>query len=145
MGQDVDSNPRVNSSSEENPTPGKNLRVGTSGWSYEDWVGSFYPKSLPKELYLLFYAQVFSTVEIDSSFYHIPAEASARKWARETPADFTFTAKVPKVTTHEAMLDPTLIRAPLETFLHNMRPLEEVNKMDGYLLQLPPKFNKMEH
>lgn len=145
MGQDSDSSPHMIAPSGDAPAPGKNLRVGTSGWSYDDWAGPFYPKALPKELYLSFYAQVFSTCEIDSSFYHIPAETSARKWARDTPADFKFTAKVPKAITHEAMLDPALIQAPLEAFLRNMRPLEDANKMDGYLLQLPPKFSKTEH
>ncbi len=145
MGQDIKDSARAGVKEEKTPGARKNLRVGTSGWSYDDWAGPFYPKTLPKELYLSFYAQVFDTCEIDSSFYHIPAEASVRKWALETTPDFTFTAKIPKVITHEAMLDPSLIQAPLRAFLHNMRPLEEANKMDGYLLQLPPKFSKTEH
>ncbi len=145
MGQDAKPATLTGAMEKKAPAPGNNLRVGTSGWSYDDWAGPFYPKALPKELYLTFYTHVFSTCEIDSSFYHIPAEASVRKWARETPADFTFAAKIPKAITHEAMLDPTLIQAPLQAFLHNMRPLEEAGKMDAYLLQLPPKFSKTEH
>jgi len=125
--------------------PRKNLRVGTSGWGYDDWVGPFYPKTLPRELFLPFYAQVFDTCEIDTSFYHIPSEASTRKWARETPSDFTFATKIPKIITHNDMLDPSTILTPLKTFLHNMRPLEEEGKLNCYLLQLPPKFTKSEY
>lgn len=145
MGPDLKLATRVKDEENTAPTPGKNLRVGTSGWSYEDWAGPFYPKTIPQELYLTFYAQVFNTCEIDSSFYHIPAEASVQKWAREAPADFTFAAKIPKAITHDAMLDPALIEVPLRGFLHNMRPLEEAGKMDAYLLQLPPKFSKAAH
>ncbi len=145
MGPDTKPAKRKDAGEGTIPSPGKNMRVGTSGWSYDDWAGPFYPKTLPKDLYLTFYTHVFNTCEIDSSFYHIPAETSARKWARETPPDFTFTAKIPKVITHEAMLDPDTIQPPLQAFLRNMHPLEEEGKMDGYLLQLPPKFNKQEH
>jgi uncharacterized protein YecE (DUF72 family) len=119
--------------------------VGTSGWSYDDWVGPFYPASMPKELHLPFYAEVFGTCEINSSFYRIPFEAATRKWARETPEGFAFSAKIPKAITHDAKLDPELADAPLEQFLRSMQPLEEAGKMDFYLLQLPPKFNKTDH
>jgi len=121
------------------------VRVGTSGWSYDAWIGPFYPGSMPKELHLPFYAEVFGTCEINSSFYHIPFESAVRKWARETPPEFAFAAKIPKALTHEAKLDPEQISAPLEQFLRVMRPLEEAGKMDFYLLQLPPKFNTTDH
>lgn len=123
----------------------RKIRVGTSGWSYDAWVGVFYPPSIPKNLHFLFYSQVFGTCEINSSFYHIPFESATRKWARESPPDFLFSTKIPKLLTHDAMLDPAQIKHPLEQFLRAMRPLEEAEKMDFYLLQLPPKFNVGEH
>jgi len=80
------------------------VRLGTSGWNYPDWRGSFYPDGLKPEEYLEFYARHWPTVEVDCSFYDIPTAAMLKSWDRRTPAGFGFTLKVPRVITHERKL-----------------------------------------
>ena len=80
------------------------FHLGTSGWSYDDWLGPFYPKGTPKRDYLGEYAMHFSTVEIDSTFYSIPRVDYVKRWREVTPDDFIFCAKFPKSITHEKVL-----------------------------------------
>jgi len=80
------------------------LRVGTSSWSHDSWKGSVYPPGAKSGEYLAHYARRFKTVEIDSSWYRCPSEAAVRKWERDTPSDFRFSAKVPSSITHEKRL-----------------------------------------
>lgn len=80
------------------------IHLGTQGWSYKSWEGVFYPQGTPPGSYLAQYATKFKTIEIDSSFYGTPRAAYLAKWDRDTPADFRFTAKFPKLITHEKML-----------------------------------------
>ena len=76
--------------------------LGTSGWSYKEWEKVFYPDSkTPK---LSYYSGVFSTAEIDSTFYAYPNKGLAFGWARNTPDDFQFSAKIPKLITHDKKL-----------------------------------------
>lgn len=81
-----------------------NVRVGTSSWSSDDWVGPFYPKGTPAGAYLTCYAGHFDTVEIDSTFYRAPRAAMVDGWLAKTPDDFVFSAKVPRSITHEKAL-----------------------------------------
>jgi uncharacterized protein YecE (DUF72 family) len=81
-----------------------NLRIGTSGWSYDDWVGPFYPDGTAKGDYLREYARHFDTVEVDSTFYRPPSERMVAGWAAKTPAEFRFALKVPQAITHEQVL-----------------------------------------
>src|SRR2546422_11107562 len=74
------------------------LRFGTSGWSYEEWLGVFYKTS--GESKLAAYSKVFNTAEIDSSFYRAPSTGMVLGGLRYTPDDFVFTAKVPQTVTH---------------------------------------------
>ena len=78
--------------------------VGTCGWSYDDWVGPFYPPGTRANEYLARYAEQFDIVEVDSTFYRIPSVAMTRRWADQTPADFRFTLKFPQIITHEKKL-----------------------------------------
>lgn len=80
------------------------IHIGTSGWSYKDWKGVFYPDNVPPTDYLSHYAQQFDTVEVDSTFYGIPRQSTVEKWFRQTPDHFIFTLKVPQVITHEKRL-----------------------------------------
>ena len=80
------------------------LLVGTSSWTAEGWVGSFYPPGTEPKDFLPIYAQKFPTVEIDSTFYGIPSAQIVRQWKARTPAGFTFAAKVPQTITHERLL-----------------------------------------
>src|SRR5436305_322972 len=74
--------------------------IGTSGYAYPKWKGSFYPPKHPSKKMLEYYASQFSTVEINNSFYDIPEAESAAGWAAETPASFLFAVKAPQRITH---------------------------------------------
>jgi uncharacterized protein YecE (DUF72 family) len=114
-----------------------NLRLGTSSWSCEDWVGVFYPPATRSADFLPIYAQNFDTVEIDSTYYRTPSESMVRNWRARTPEGFTFAAKFPQVMTHEKILQDC--REDLTTFLHAMSLLEDRR---GPLLLQFPYFNK---
>jgi uncharacterized protein YecE (DUF72 family) len=81
------------------------LWLGTQGFAFDDWVGPFYPPGTPKAAYLETYAGAFSTVEIDSTFYATPRASVVDGWARRTPDGFRFSAKFPKLITHEKKLE----------------------------------------
>ncbi|MEC8896163.1 MAG: DUF72 domain-containing protein [Planctomycetota bacterium] len=76
------------------------IRVGTSGWSYKDWTGPFYPEACTQKDRLAHYATRFDCVEVDSSFYGVPAAKTILSWAERTPAHFRFALKVPGTVTH---------------------------------------------
>jgi uncharacterized protein YecE (DUF72 family) len=108
--------------------------IGCSGWSYTSWEGPFYPSGTENFRWLNYYSHVFDYVEIDSSFYKTPSLQMVKNWAMKTPKNFKFTAKFPKVITH----DKRLLNADkeLERFFDAIGPLE--NKTLALLLQLPP-------
>lgn len=81
-----------------------NLYVGTSGYSYPKWKGKFYPKDIPSQQMLRYYASQFRAVEINSSFYRMPEPGTLRSWATEVPEDFKFTLKAPQQITHRLRL-----------------------------------------
>src|SRR5947209_6529517 len=108
--------------------------LGTQGWSYRDWVGSFYPPGTPSRAYLQYYASQFRAVELDSTFYGTPRPAQVRAWYEATPAEFCFTAKVPKLITHDQRL--VSVTDELAEFVEVMTLLEE--KLGPLLIQLPP-------
>ncbi len=109
------------------------LYVGCSGWSYSSWQGPFYPKGLEQSRWLQYYSRVFDYVEINSTFYSIPSHFSVKKWGINTPVDFRFTAKMPKVITHEKAMSNAL--RELDYFYSAMAPLRE--KLLAFLIQLP--------
>lgn len=80
------------------------LLLGTQGFAFDDWVGPFYPSGTPKKEFLNVYCQHFPTVEIDSTFYGVPRDSTIRGWAERTPSEFRFSAKFPKLITHEKKL-----------------------------------------
>jgi len=80
------------------------ISVGTSGYSYKEWKGSFYPGDLPAAKMLPFYAQHFDTVEINNTFYRMPEGKTMVKWAGEVPDGFTFSVKAPQRITHQKKL-----------------------------------------
>src|ERR1700730_14134953 len=77
-----------------NLTAQQKIRLGTCAWSFQEWRGSFYPADLPPDRWLEFYSRYFPAVEIDSTFYKAPAEATIRRWAESTPASFRFACKL---------------------------------------------------
>ena len=80
------------------------IRVGTSGYSYKEWKGTFYPDDLPAAKMLAFYAGEFSSVEINNTFYRMPGAEMLAKWAAEVPDGFTFVLKAPQRITHQKKL-----------------------------------------
>jgi uncharacterized protein YecE (DUF72 family) len=113
--------------------------IGCSGWSYTSWKGPFYPPNLENPDWLRFYSQVFDYVEIDSSFYRIPNQFMVENWVKRTPDNFRFTAKFPKVITHDKLLVD--VEEDVERFLENIEPLEK--KTLALLIQLPPSLEIM--
>lgn len=112
------------------------IYLGTQGWGYKDWVGSFYPPGTRPRDFLSVYAQSFGAVELDTTFYGTPRAASVDAWNRSTPEDFTFTAKVPRLITHDRRLvgaEPDLVE-----FLSSIERLGP--KLGPLVLQFPPDF-----
>lgn len=115
-------------------------RLGTSGWSYKEWVKVFYPTNETKKL--TYYAGIFNTVEIDSTFYAYPAQGTVYGWEKNTPEGFVFSAKIPKLITHDKRLDLEKgVMADLFRFLDSMKPLIKAGKLGPVLLQVPPSFS----
>ena len=116
------------------------IRIGTQGWAYDDWKGVFYPPGAKQEDRLPFYAGIFDTVELDTTFYHAPKATIARSWARHTPEDFRFAAKVPRAISHDAFLQGA--DGALADFARAMEPLED--KLGPLLVQMPAEFTRDE-
>src|ERR1700758_4796789 len=104
------------------------LLVGTSGWSYNEWKGVFYPSSSTNKL--SFYSKVYDTAEVDSTAYAFPSKGLVFGWARYTPQDFVFSVKLPQEITHEKKLDIGKgAEASLVRFLGLLKPLIAVGKL----------------
>lgn len=116
------------------------IRVGPAGWSYKDWEGVVYPQKPGKTFDPLEYlARFFNTIEINSSFYRPPTPSTTSSWARRVAAtkDFTFTAKLNRVFTHER---GKATREDEKAFREGMGPLLEAGKLGAVLLQFPWSF-----
>src|SRR5947209_19643009 len=77
-----------------------NLYVGTSGYSYKEWKGTFYPEDMPEKQMLRFYGERFRSVEINNTFYRMPKESVLEGWAAEVPDNFKFVIEAPQRITH---------------------------------------------
>lgn len=115
-----------------------NYFVGTSGYNYPEWRGSFYPEKFPTGKMLPYYAERFNTVEVNYTFYRVPNEALLAGWAAATPAQFVFTLKAPRRITHDSRLKHVadLTRA----FCATAATLG--SKLGVLLFQLPPNFKR---
>ena len=114
------------------------VHVGTSGYNYPAWRGSFYPERLAAAAMLPFYAERFETVEINASFYRVPTPKTIGGWSAATPAPFVFALKVPQRITHMGRL--VNVDEPLQFFCRTARGLG--SKLGPLLFQLPPTFRK---
>jgi uncharacterized protein YecE (DUF72 family) len=114
------------------------LLVGTSGYNFPEWRGSFYPPKLPSKKWLEYYAQQLGTVEINYTFYRMPNAKTIDGWNAATPESFTFVLKAPQRITHIARLRN--IDEPLRIFLELIRKLNA--KLGAVLFQLPPNYKK---
>ena len=111
-----------------------NLYIGCSGWSYKGWIGTFYPSNLENKNWLLYYSKFFKFVEVDSTFYSIPARFVVKGWKDKTPDDFKFALKFPKIITHEKKMED--VSKDLLVLFNNLEPL--LDKTLLLLIQLPP-------
>lgn len=114
----------------------RKIHVGCSGWSYEDWVGPFYPAGTKPKDYLGLYSSVFSSAEIDSSFYRIPNQYMISLWKKNTPDGFLFCPKFPRKITHEQKLQN--VSDTLGFFSKTLAGLG--SKLGPMVVQLPPSF-----
>jgi uncharacterized protein YecE (DUF72 family) len=113
------------------------LYVGTSGYSYNEWKGNFYPEKIKTKEMLYYYAERFSTVEINNTFYRIPRKEVFESWKEQVPAEFRFILKAPQLITHIKRLK-TDTKDTLDYFTKVSSELGE--KRGVVLFQLPPSF-----
>src|SRR5215469_7449016 len=115
------------------------IRIGTSGWHYRAWRGSFFPDSLPAKEWLTFYASQFNSIEVNYSFYRLPSEQACGAWYLETPDDFIFTLKASRYLTHTKGLRD--VREAWNAFVARVSILQ--HKLGPILLQFPSSFGDL--
>lgn len=112
-------------------------KIGCSGFYYKEWKDFFYPKGLAQKDWFKFYCEHFNTIEINSSFYKLPTEKSLEKWFADSPADFIFTMKAPRLITHYKQLNHCQADAA-DFYQLVSKGLRE--KLACVLFQFPPSF-----
>jgi uncharacterized protein YecE (DUF72 family) len=113
------------------------IEIGTSGWSYAHWRGSFYPDGVPQKDWLQFYAGVFGSVEVNGSFYRLPTQHTVEMWVKNTGADFCFAVKAWNMLTHRKKLHDCADL--LERFMEILPWFGA--KLGPLLFQLPPRWH----
>ncbi|MCX8179970.1 MAG: DUF72 domain-containing protein [Thermofilaceae archaeon] len=116
--------------------PTSRIRIGTSGWDYDDWIGPFYESERGM---LSTYMKFFNTVEVNSSFYALHSEKFFESLARAAPPSFLYSVKAYKAVTHKKLLNPRAAEPEIQAFFKSIRPLVEYRKLGAVLVQLPPK------
>jgi uncharacterized protein YecE (DUF72 family) len=128
--------------------------VGTSGYSYKEWRGTFYPPETSEQQMLRYYAERFASVEINYTFYRLPTVRVLQGWAKETPEHFTFTLKAPRRITHDLRLRDAAdvvsdfcdvaqaLKHRLGAILFQLPPFlkKDTSRLEDFLHQLPPGF-----
>jgi uncharacterized protein YecE (DUF72 family) len=108
--------------------------IGTSGWLYRNWIGDFYPADIKQKELFNYYQTQFKTVELNTTFYHLPKETTIQGWLEKAPEDFVYSLKASRFITHiKKLLDPL---EPAKLFLDRIAPLGK--KMGPILFQTPP-------
>ncbi|MDA8357792.1 MAG: DUF72 domain-containing protein [Actinomycetota bacterium] len=110
------------------------VKIGTSGWQYRHWRGTFYPEGLATSKWLGFYTESFDTVEVNNAFYRLPSSETFARWRDSTPERFEIALKASSYLTHTKRLSEP--KEPVHRFLTRARHLE--GKLGPILLQLPP-------
>lgn len=143
------------------------IRIGTSSWADPEFVRDWYPPKLPAAARLRMYAEYFDYVEVNSTFYAIPAQKVTRRWGSETPSSFLFDVKLHGLLSRHAVkaaslppdlrhyaetnprgnltLTPKLERVVAKRILNEVEPLREAGKLGAFLLQLSPSFSPQKH
>jgi len=112
------------------------VRIGCSGWIYRHWRGAFYPEKMAQRLWFGHYAETFGTVELNTSFYHLPKPETFEKWRAQAPCGFRYAVKAPRFITHMKKLKECA--EPVHEFLSRARKLGET--LGPILYQLPPRW-----
>jgi uncharacterized protein YecE (DUF72 family) len=118
----------------------KPVRVGCSGWMYDDWRGRLYPAGEPKRRWLELYAQHFDTVEVNSTFYRLARREAVTAWVSQTPPGFVFTVKASRYLTHVKRLAG--IEDGIKRFYDPLEPLLGSDRLGPVLWQLPENFHR---
>src|SRR5438270_2980189 len=118
----------------------KRVRLGCSGWNYDDWRGRFYPQREPRRRWLELYAVKFDTVEVNATFYRLPTRNATAGWASQTPDGFTVAIKASRYLTHVKRL--TGAREGIKLFYDRLEPLVEAGRLGPLLWQLPENFHR---
>ena len=118
----------------------KEVRIGCSGWMYDDWRGRLYPEREPKRRWLELYAEAFDTVEVNNTFYRLARESMVRGWVEQTPARFLFAVKASRYLTHIKRLQG--IEVGIKRFYEPLAPLIEAGRLGPVLWQLPENFHR---
>jgi uncharacterized protein YecE (DUF72 family) len=116
------------------------VRVGCSGWMYDSWRGRLYPEGLGKQRWLERYAEVFDTVEVNSTFYRLASRDAVARWVEQTPADFVFAAKASRYLTHVRRLQD--IGQGIARYYERIEPLVESGKLGPVVWQFPANFKR---
>lgn len=116
------------------------VRIGCSGWSYREWRDGFYPPGTPAPRWLERYASVFDTVEVNATFYRLPARATVQGWSDQVPDGFLFAVKGSRYLTHMRRLRD--IGTGLARFWERLEPLRDSGKLGPVLWQLPERFER---
>lgn len=112
------------------------IRIGTSGYSFDDWMENFYPQGTAKGKMLDYYVRHFPTVEINSTYYRIPSPMAMNTMAKKAPEGFDFIIKVPQTFTHQRMN----LESDLTKYCKAVKPIEDSGKLSGLLAQFPYSF-----
>ena len=102
------------------------VRIGCSGWNYDDWRGRLYPEGLGKQRWLARYAEFFDTVEVNSTFYRLASRDAVARWVRDTPPDFLFAVKASRYLTHVRRLRD--VGEGIGRYYERIQPLVESRK-----------------
>lgn len=113
-----------------------NWQIGTVGFGYKQWIGTFYPQGMKSADYLRHYAGFFDSAEIDATFYGTPHLSTVQKWANDVPANFRFSPKTPRTITHDTPLAQAV--APMAEFVERVGVLGD--KLGAILIQFPASF-----
>ncbi|MHA1144327.1 MAG: DUF72 domain-containing protein [Candidatus Helarchaeota archaeon] len=112
------------------------IHLGCSGWSYKDWIKTFYPPRIKNNQMLDFYTKVFKTCEINTTFYQIPKKKFVANWAEKVPENFVFAVKFYKRFTHELLKDKSISQQEIDFYFDQISPL--MPRMGPVLIQFPP-------
>jgi uncharacterized protein YecE (DUF72 family) len=116
------------------------VRIGCSGWSYEDWRGGIYSQGLPSRRWLERYAELFDTVEVNATFYRLPKRETVAAWVDQVPGDFLFAVKSSRYLTHMKRLRE--IVDGVARFWEPLEPLRRSRRLGPVLWQLPENFQR---